>query len=280
MTPLTLLFILLAGAPSATPEPVCRVGQAPRPYVWLWVLPDGELTATQAETRLRATYSRGSGFASSHVVIEGPGRSPAEVDAEFARARMADSNDVPAFLQGEKNRKLREAVEDLMFGRVCDRPDPLLRRLQHPSGALEWLDGTPTVTKSYTVYVAEPKPHWVSVHAYAHTVRFHQEAPYPHVVDSNDRYELLVTRHGALVRDRKTQKYAWLWVFAGHGYHKLHWESVLGGHLDGTRAVLDVRRRNDEYFVMQEGTVVVDLKTGATAETYVPFPENYEPGME
>ena len=63
---------------------------------------------------------------------------------------MAAYTSVPAPLVADA--RARHLVEEVLFARVCDTPDPAFARLLSPSAPLAWRDGARVLPSSYAVY--------------------------------------------------------------------------------------------------------------------------------
>lgn len=205
---------------------------------------------------------------------------------------MVNITVVPPALVGEDRLDARQLVEDALFGTTCHEPEPSLARLLSIDDTIIWREGLPSLPDNYAVYFPEapvglipfigawselgldsdkPFAVWVEYPGGTH-------APADDDLESNisllddgfevlaatPRYRALGTRHGVVVIDIATERYAWIYVFKGG--HKLRWKSIESAIIDGSEVTITARIIYPG--AEQIGTVAIDLYDGSYLENW------------
>ena len=250
---------------------------------------DGDGVADQ----LRLQTSSGGGVSSTQGVLT---RSTSGVATEISRyvsfSSMVNIHVVPSALTGADQVAARRFVEDGLFGRICDAPDPSLLRLLDIDNTLVWHEGKPMLPGRYTIYFPEapvglipfigawselglgseqPFAVWVEYPGDTHAPTNEDWESNTSLLDSGfevlamtPRHRVLGTRHGVAAIDIATDRYAWLYVFRER--HDLRRKSIESAMIDGSKVAIGVRI--DSPGAREAGTITVDLFEGGYTEAW------------
>jgi len=161
---------------------------------------------------------------------------------------------VPEGLRGRRHAALRRAVEDALFERICDAPDPSLQWLLDERHTLRWQPGRPKFPDTYTMYSEArelrayavdrwdpesklPAAVWVTYLGHNH--RRDRDTLNPtlkdfRVLHAREDLRLLASAHGVVLQDVPGKRHAWIWVTAGGV--KLRFPTIASARFDGDLA--------------------------------------------
>lgn len=208
---------------------------------------------------LHSVSDSGSGMSTTDVelVLSRTGKK-IEVGAEFSFTAMLSTTAVPPELLAPGMERALQAVEDALFGCVCEKPDPSLSwLLEKPS--VRWTPGPPSLPGAYTVRKAEE---WLSYAGGTHQeiVRL--------ATDPRTGYVLARTAHGVLMIDEKGGRHAWLYVTSDGGGQKLRFPMVVDGRIEDGWAVVRLSREQAFYGTYGCGLLRIDLRDGTLSESW------------
>ncbi len=271
-TPLALAAILLLGEPARGAEPAeCRTSRLPplpasadadgfrRLSYRTDVDGDGE------QDVLRVEDSSGSGGGLTSAVLSLGSGEVLEAGFDYWFSQIVWIGVVPKPLTEPRHRAAAELIEEALFRRVCQGPDPSLEWLLRPSAGLRWIDGPPVLPETYAFRRAGPEgEEWVWYGGHNHSHRLGQGPHPPQELARAGERVLLGTSHGVILTDPGRRRHAWIHVSTPP--HKLRWPSVWGARLEGGTAVITLSE--GDGYLQQPGTRTtrVDLSTGAIEE--------------
>ena len=286
---LQLIVLLLAAGADARPRPVepqrCRP-----PKLSESALSPADRKANGEEVRHLRFDLDGDGRIDPLTVTSGGGSgmwgttATASLSADGLRIEVVhdvsfygfvNETVVPRALLAASKRPVREAIEDILFGTMCDGPDPSLSRLLYPQRRLQWVTGPPSMPRTYTILVRSrraisdyvrrtpdfrgPRPRalWRTYLGHNHD-RPQGTFLFPRELARRKTLALLATAHGVIVADYARRRHAWLYIHPGGD--KLRFPSIEAAVFDGNDARISVRPRA----VSGGQKIVVDLTTGRT----------------
>ena len=155
--------------------------------------------------------SAGSGGAGCEVTLSGPSGELSWSNGS-SYSDMVDVDPIPEELLAASPAD-RRRIALLLYGRVCDGPDPTLQRLSDPDGPLEWIEGQPAFGD---MYVVEDGAVWrsVKVHTQRGLVAWPGET-YPMLLAEDSRLRAWRYAHGVVLETVDGAWHAWAWVNPG-----------------------------------------------------------------
>lgn len=145
-----------------------------------------------------------------------------------------------------KNPDARRVIEEALFPRLCDRPDPSLAWLLDDRHRLRWQPGVPEVPDNYAVYSSHRRA-WIY-----YLGMNHGRGGEPRILATRGDLVLLGTAHGVVLTNPARNRHAWIFV-TEQSEAKLRIPSVQSARFDGQTAVIETLA----------GTVRIDLRSGA-----------------
>ncbi len=210
---------------------------------------------------LEAQSSCGSGACSKVVKLTLAGSGiKLEAGAEFSFMSIIAIDPVPKELLNPRHRDTLAWIEDALFPRVCESPDPSLAWLLAPQKRLNWIEGSPQMPTQYAMRVLARRvaalPGVANVSRETIDVDGEVWLFYAGGVHTMNAYKLvelarkgsrvlLGTAHGVILTNPERSKHAWIYVHPGNGEVKLRSPSIAGAQLHGDTAIITLNKNVD-----------------------------------
>lgn len=245
-----------------------------------------DVDADGLEDVLDVTSGSGSGFEGTSVQLTlGGSGTRLEAEEGFNFAEIVNFSPVPKELLDPHNRAALAWIEEALFDRICEAPDPSLAWLLDPTKRLTWTDGPPKMPGFYAIRlpvsrlagslreaafagpgdverVVDPGGEvWLAYAGHTHSYPGRDGRARPVGLAREGDRVLLGTAHGVILTDLKRSRHAWIYVFEGGG-DKLRNASIAGAHFDGDTAVIRLERSSDS----NPSLVHINLTTGAVSK--------------
>jgi predicted esterase len=197
---------------------------------------------------------------------------------------------VPPELLALPSDAARIAVEDLLFGAVCEKPDPSLQRLMEEPSVIRWHPGSPAILDNYATYStdagfirrwraqagpemaeAKVKAVWVEYLSGTHRdmlSRTELRQDFRILAEEPDR-SLLGTSHGVVLVDRRKGQYAWIYVHPGG--QVLRFSTIKAARFEKNNAVVSLSLGQYETI----GDARIDLATGQTRTRFCKWRDDF-----
>ena len=180
---------------------------------------------------------------------------PLELAVDTSFSSIVASHPVPELLLRPGLAAARAAVEDVLFGRTCDGPDPSLAWLLETKHTLRWIPGAPVLPEAYAILrPGEGRGRKVWTHYLGHNHR-RGDGPVPRELARKGDRALLGTAHGVILAE--PARHAWIYVHRGG--QKLRFPTVASARFEGEVAAIELVLAQTG----DAGTARVDLRTGA-----------------
>lgn len=147
------------------------------------------------------------------------------------------------------NPEARRVVEEALFPRLCESPDPSLAWLLEDRHRLRWETGPPELPGNYAVYSTR---HNRAVWTYYLGMNHDRGGDAPRVLATRGDLVLLGTAHGVILTNPARTRHAWILV-TRKSEEKLRLPSVQGARFDGQTVVVETLA----------GPVRIDLRNGS-----------------
>ncbi len=240
---------------------------------------------------LEATYSSGSGSGSTSVELTlGGGGDKLRAEETFDFSVITAVNPVPKELFDPRHHAGLAWIEEALFPRICESPDPSLAWLLDKTKRLTWIEGPPEMPGFYAIRLparrlvgsvlaklkdaegpVDPDEEvWISYAGHVHAYPDREGRAKPVLLAQEGDRVLLGTAHGVILTNSSRSKHAW--IFVSEGGDKLRNPSIAGARLRGDTAIVtllkplfDSDSPSTEAEKTKQPQVRVNLKTGGVS---------------